>query len=787
MKKFRRYIGIAAVAALLATPFAANAQSLVSIDFESTDNPGYSAIGVYDSWENSPFRNGKLDGNIKIVNNHLNTSDSEEEEPANGSSKIVGFQRSRFASNVFGARFDLAEPIELGPTLKYVHVNIYRPVEGRVMLVGLGRRKERTGQSTETEQFTNFALNSIPTGKWSDAVFSINSQEGVMLYSLVVVPQCERTDTMTSDYAVYFDNIEINDSPTPRIVYGDYPIYYDATATLSRSDRYTNTVGLTSPTDSVQSITVDQQTTKLLYTPLLSKTFYAKAGETVTPSIGFNTNWMHGYVYVDYSNDGQFNYDLNEDGTPTTGGELVSYTYYSGKNSKGASASSNPGMTLPSFTIPADTKAGIYRMRFKVDWDNIDPAGNSLSGQQITSNGGAIIDVRLCVHGDEVTLSRGTGSNGKDGLNGDIAKIDGTAISTETVLFNTPYTVVCVPESGFETDYLRVIHGYNLDGDSLVHGTPQYLEECYPAYLLKESITTYQNRLSDGQLTLPASIIDGNVKIIPVFSEKKGETTKGDYPRNFSDDLLVTRSDRSFTSFTAAATHGGTTTVTIPSGTNYVYRPLLTDTVVVCPGDEVQFSFSYVDGKWMHSYVYADWDDDGYFNYGINANGVPALGSEVLAYSYYQGYNSNGLSVPSGTSGSSVQLNDYLPAFTVSELMPDGDYRGRVKIDWDEIDPAGHWSEGGTNLIDENGGYIVDFIFRVDSNILTGISAPVKMNDLTVTTAPSTIRMIASTPTNVVISDLSGRTVFAGQVSGSKSVTVQRGIYIVAGHKILVP
>lgn len=779
--------------AAVVLPLAATAQSLDNIDFETTENSGCSSLGVYDSWENSPFRvdtltgKAKLEGNIQIVNNHLNTSDDEDAEPANSSSKIVGFQRSRFASNVFGARFNLAEPIELNTTTRYVHVNIYRPVEGRVMLVGLGKRKERADQSAETEQFWEFATNDVTPGKWIDAVFAIKTQEGVMLHSLVVVPQCERTDTMTSDYAVYFDNIVINDSPTPRIVYGDYPIYYDATTTISRTDRYTNTVGLTSPTDSVQSITVDQQTSKLLYTPLLTKTFYAKAGETVTPSIGFNTNWMHGYVYVDYDNDGQFDYTINDDGTPATGSELVSYTYYKDKNSEGVATSSNPGMTLPSFTIPAGTKAGIYRMRFKVDWDNIDPAGNSLSGQQITSNGGAIIDVRLCVHGDEVTVSRAQGTNGVDGLNGDIVKEDNTAISTENVAFGTPYTVACVPENGFSTNYLRVIHGYNLDGDSLVHGTPQYIEERYPAYLLKTSTATYQNRASDGQLTIPGNIVDGDVKIIPVFSSKTGETTKGDYPRNFSDDLLVTRTDRSFTSFTAAATHGGTTTVTIPSGTNYVYRPLLTDTVVVCPGDEVQFSFSYVDGKWMHSYVYADWDSDGYFNYGINANGTPALGSEVLAYSYYNGYNSNGISVPSGTSGSVTQLNDYLPAFTVSELMPDGDYRGRVKIDWDEIDPAGHWSEGGSNQINENGGYVVDFIFRVDSDILTGISTPVKVNGLTVTTAPSTIRVSAQTPTTVVISDLSGRTVYAGQVSGSKAITVQRGIYIVAGQKVLVP
>lgn len=765
----------------VALSLSASAQSILSIDFESTDNPGYSKLGVYDSWENSPFRKGNLEGNIKVVGNHLNAPTDEGAEPANASSKIVGFQRSRFASNVFGARIDLTTPIELSPTVKYVHVNIYRPVEGRVMLVGLGRRKERTGQSVETEQFTNLSTNTIPAGKWADAVFAINAQEGVMLYSLVVVPHCERTDTMTNDFAVYLDNVEINSSSTPRIVNGDYPINYDEATTLSRTDRYTNTVSLTSPSAGSQIINVNQSATKLLYSPLLAKTFYAKAGETVTPAVGFNTNWMHAYVYVDYNNNGQFNYDLNENGTSATGSELVAYTYYNGKNSKGVTTSNNPGMTLPAFTIPADTKPGIYRMRYKVDWDNVDPGGNGDAGNQISSNGGAIIDVRLCIHGDEVTVARGTGANGKDGLNGDIAKEDGTAISKETVAYGTPYTVVCVPENGFETDYLRVIHGYNLDGDSLVHGTPQYLEERYPAYLLKESSTTYQNRPSDGQLTIPASIVDGDVKIIPVFSQAGGETTKGDYPRNFSDDLTVTRSDRKLNSFTVAATCGGNSSVTLPSGTNYVYRPLLDSVVTVCPGDEVTVTFNYKTAGPMHSYIYADFDKDGYFNYEVNADGTPAFGSEVLAYSYYNGKNSAGLSV--SQSGNN-QLNDCLPSFFIPELLPNGDYRGRVKIDWNNIDPAGQWSVGGANQINENGGFIVDFTLRVDSS--TGVATPIKNSGLIVTTAPATIHVVALTPTRVSVCDLAGRTIYAGLVSGSKSISVQRGLYVVAGQKVLV-
>ena len=47
--------------AVMAFPLTATAQE---ITFESED---YKAIGVYDSWEESPFRTGTLKGNAAVV------------------------------------------------------------------------------------------------------------------------------------------------------------------------------------------------------------------------------------------------------------------------------------------------------------------------------------------------------------------------------------------------------------------------------------------------------------------------------------------------------------------------------------------------------------------------------------------------------------------------------------------------------------------------------------------------------------------------------------------------
>ena len=66
--KVKHYIALAA----LTLPLAASAQSN-EIDFETT--AGYKSVGVFDTWENSPFRTGTLKGNVKVVNNPNQAAD----------------------------------------------------------------------------------------------------------------------------------------------------------------------------------------------------------------------------------------------------------------------------------------------------------------------------------------------------------------------------------------------------------------------------------------------------------------------------------------------------------------------------------------------------------------------------------------------------------------------------------------------------------------------------------------------------------------------------------------
>ena len=170
----------------------------------------------------------------------------------------------------------------------------------------------------------------------------------------------------------------------------------------------------------VSSVSVGNDTyampsgTRNSYTDLTStKTFTVEAGATVTLGIaqsGSQAGWMNAFVYVDMDNNG-FTAGIDSDNyTPT--GDLVSYSFYNqgynndenGRNSAGTSITGNNRSTLalPNWTIPADLAPGEYRIRFKYDWCNIDPAGatSNYFGNSFTGHGGEIIDAKLVVVGD---------------------------------------------------------------------------------------------------------------------------------------------------------------------------------------------------------------------------------------------------------------------------------------------------------------------------------------------------------------------------------------------------
>ena len=137
----------------------------------------------------------------------------------------------------------------------------------------------------------------------------------------------------------------------------------------------------------------------------------AAAGETVTVEVNIgDASWMNAYVYIDVDKNG-FTASIAQGSYYKPAGDLVSYSFYNngaagdagGWNSVGKDIAGDDRSTvaLPSFVVPE--KQGIYRVRVKLDWCNIDPAGDR-DGKfgDFMDNGGQIVDFMLKVVNGEV-------------------------------------------------------------------------------------------------------------------------------------------------------------------------------------------------------------------------------------------------------------------------------------------------------------------------------------------------------------------------------------------------
>ena len=177
---------------------------------------------------------------------------------------------------------------------------------------------------------------------------------------------------------------------TPDQPKDDYAINFDKDAKQTHTSRYSTSVSLQQTGKDKQTIEFGK--TMNGYEDLTAQKFTVEAGSEVTPSIGYVGEWMHGYVYIDLDNNKQFSF--NADGADQTGTEVVSYSYYKNQNSKGETVASSCNVNpMPAFTAP--TEPGTYRIRFKVDWDNIDAGGSVATGNSILNNGGGIYDATL--------------------------------------------------------------------------------------------------------------------------------------------------------------------------------------------------------------------------------------------------------------------------------------------------------------------------------------------------------------------------------------------------------
>ena len=514
-------------AALMFLSLASSAQTTITFDSED-----YKSISVYDKWEESPFRKGTLTGNAAVTENPDVAVDGVLGVAPNPTGKVLALQRSRFGSNTFGVRIDLKEPIRVTKQLQYIHVMAYlkdKPADSRMMVIGLGKRIEDSWswQTGEEEQFwatTN--VNVAPKAGWQDIVVSFkgfsyskeeNANSGIDIYSLVIVPDVRSPHADNADWVAYIDEIVVDNNPDKRFSTDKYALTYDKDAARTRKDRSLNSVGLTS---AGVNYTSSANTGKVYTDNTTVSVFSAKAGTQVQPTFNYTGSWMSAYVYVDWNNDGKFEYAINDNGTPAAGSEIVSYSAYMVGNTwyKSDGTTTSNGNTIgggvPKFTVPAGTEPGMYRMRYKVDWNSIDPAGSST----VISDGGGYVDLMLDVHGDEVSVSASQ-------LNGDIVLAsDESELQGYITSYAQPLKVKDIPAPGFIQYGFALKYGYNVNAAEQLdeNGNPNWIEVNVPHTAIA----------ADGTYTIPAEYMRGSHVSI-----------KGDMQQAYKYTVSVTGAD----------------------------------------------------------------------------------------------------------------------------------------------------------------------------------------------------------------------------------------------------
>ena len=479
-------------------------------------------------------------------------------------------------------------------------------------------------------------------------------------------------------------------TPAMVLAQSTYPVNFDEDEASSHLLRHTNAVQLTS-SYGTQTVQVNQKKEKRMYIKRLDDCLRAKIGETVTAGFDWSGTWMCGYAYIDFGKDGSYDVDYDDNGVNAMK-DLMTYSMYKNKDSKGATVSGEPSINPPSFTIPSDVKPGIYRMRYKVDWDCVDPGGNTLSGNDIKKNGGVIVDTRINVHGETAHVT----VKGADEKKGTLSLADYSAeLNNQDVEFGKDLTIAVVMKDGYDFSSLSIKHGYCLDGEAVVDGLRQWQENTIMAYTAK-----------DDKITIPASYIDGDVEITVNFAAE-GTTSGDNYALNFEKDLnQADPTANNLSEIFVTNKAGKKSAIAVPTGTT-VYRDALTKEVNAKPGDVLTPGITFTGNTELGAYLYIDYNQDAAFTTPLDETGKPVVGSEIVSFSSYKGKNSN---------GEAAGATSAMPSFTIPDDLPTGVYRARLKIDKENIDPAGDYSMTDALHINHYNGYIVDFLLNIHND-----------------------------------------------------------------------
>ena len=201
----------------------------------------------------------------------------------------------------------------------------------------------------------------------------------------------------------------------------------------------------------------------------------------------------------------------------------MAYSHYKEKNSTGASitGSSRNVLNPPVFTMP-QLADGFYRIRFKVDWSEIDPGGDITSSTEtIIGNGGGFADARLRIFsGSTVNLTVESVENGS------VTAVNGSALPS-SIPFNTELAIALKPSGDNEFESLSITHG-DLTGEEKIHSVPQRLTKVYTTEDIDEETFTIPAEIIDGDVVLKA-VFKGGISGIETFGNETNNAANGLY------------------------------------------------------------------------------------------------------------------------------------------------------------------------------------------------------------------------------------------------------------------
>ena len=415
-----------------------------------------------------------------------------------------------------------------------------------------------------------------------------------------------------------------------------------------------------------------------IYEKHLDQVIVCCPGDVLQPSVTYDGEWMHKYVYVDWGKDGVFDVETGIAGEATGWGDLVSYNYIGNKTSAGEETTNQGLKKLGSFTVPADA-SGDYVIRFKIDWDDTDPCVGSDRYTSIANNGGAVIDLTLRVE------------------NKTAAPVFSPASCEFPVGTTQEITITSSTEGA--TIY------YTLDGTEPTDAS-QTIENGGTVSVPVDDwrVITTVKAFASAAGKDPSNVTSAVYTVESPYCDLDGLTQNHSSENRYVTNIRI--SDASGTEFFVGNGYS-------QERNRPIYEKHLDQVIACSPGDVLKPAIGY-EGHHMHKYVYVDWGKDGVFDVETGTAGQKDWG-DLVSYSYIGGKTSD---------GSDSDINNIDEPLGSFEIPADasGDYVIRFKIAWDDTDPCGN------DAIATDGGAVIDLTLRVN-----GTEPPVPTEDKEVT------------------------------------------------------